>query len=128
MERQPMAQPQINGNPLGNLGIHGVLVGHGMSCAKGRQGGGVAGNPQNQWKTVKTASNRASPTILLIPMATDHFREFCDGSVDVNFSRVTPILPNGRWRFIKGGAVYTNNPNHYHKYRFEILIIHILKS
>ena len=47
-----------------------------------------------------------SSTILLIPMATDHFGEFCEGTVDVNFSRVTPILPNGRWRFTKGGAAY----------------------
>ena len=50
-----------------------------------------------------------SSTILLIPMATDHFGEFCEGTVDVNFSRVTPILPNGRWRFINHGAVYVSH-------------------
>ena len=53
----------------------------------------------------KSAPNGASLAILLIPMAIDKFCTVCEEQCHVNFQEMIPILPDGIWRLIKGGAV-----------------------
>ena len=61
---------------------------------------------KNQWKSLKTAPNRASTVFLKMSPQIDLFEEFCEPTVDVNFRQLIPILPNGTGRFINHGAVY----------------------
>ena len=84
--------------------IHGVLIYEYFEC-KHVTNSLIIRVHQNQWKSIKTARNRASSVFSLMPLWIEIFLEFCEATVDVNFWKMTLLFPNKVSMSINRGAV-----------------------